>query len=129
MADSKDEVRPGSRQGGAATSNKVAGTTMNEMEEERRVIALANELRISSTISPRELFSLRLTSPLESDDDIDEEDAKDEEGARRGEEETDGSGGAGFEPRCVGVVCGNSDSCAAVSKVEMAPRSDPLVKM
>ena len=33
-------------------------------------MALANELRISSAISPRELLSLQCNSPLESDDEI-----------------------------------------------------------
>lgn len=67
-------------------------------DEDRRVMALASELRISSSITPRELVSLRTTTPLESNDeqdDGDEEEEEKEEG-RDQEEPSNRGGGAGF---------------------------------
>eukprot|EP00903_Cladosiphon_okamuranus_P007656 g7424.t1 len=49
--------------------DETAGT-----DEDRRVMALAEDLRISSDINPHELLSLRTTTPLESDDELDDED-------------------------------------------------------
>lgn len=45
-------------------------TMDEETDEERRVMGLVSELKISSTISPRELLRLQGSTALESDDDV-----------------------------------------------------------
>ncbi len=62
-------------------------------DEDRRVVALADELRISSDICPRELLSLRTTTPLESNDELDEEEGRGEEEEEEEEEEATSSRG------------------------------------
>ncbi|CAN0560329.1 unnamed protein product, partial [Ectocarpus sp. 12 AP-2014] len=61
-------------------------------DEDRRVMALASELRISSSITPRELVSLRTTTPLESNDEL-EDDEEEEKKEGRDQEEPSNRGG------------------------------------
>lgn len=70
-------------------------------DEDRRVIALADELRISSDICPRELLSLRTTTPLESNDELDEEEGREEEGDETSSRGEDISGNEGLLRRYV----------------------------
>lgn len=80
-----------------ATASACAMDGAAGMDEDRRVMALAEDLRISSDINPRELLSLRTTTttPLESNDELDEEEG------RAGEE------GGGVSSRGGGGVSGN----------------------
>lgn len=97
MADKAGDSDRGSRRATLSSHCEESVAAMDATNEERRVIALANELRISSAISARELLSLQCNSPLESDDDIspaeEEEEAGGGEGAvSRGGEHVRGSG-------------------------------------
>ncbi|CAB1098646.1 unnamed protein product [Ectocarpus sp. CCAP 1310/34] len=62
-------------------------------DEDRRVMALASELRISSSITPRELVSLRTTTPLESNDELEDDEEEEEEEEGRDQEEPSNRGG------------------------------------
>lgn len=64
-------------------------------DENRRVMALAEDLRISSDIDPRELLSLRTTTPLESNDELDDEEGG--AGEEGGETSNRGRGVGGSE--------------------------------
>lgn len=98
MADKAGNPERGSHHATFSTHSGESVAAMDATDEERRVIALANELRISSAISPRELLSLQCNSPLESDDDIspaeDEEEAEGGERAVSREGEDVGGGGS-----------------------------------
>lgn len=72
----------GSRPGG---SPPAATMEADATDEDRRVMALASDLRISSAISPHDLISLRTTTPLESDDGLDDDDENDDR--REGKED------------------------------------------
>lgn len=117
MADKASDTERGSRRAMLSSRHGESTAAMDATDEERRVMALANELRISSAISARELLSFQCNSPLESDDDIypSEETAGEQEGgeaARRGE-----GGGSGREEDAGGS--GSSDSsamCVALSQ-------------
>lgn len=65
-------------------------------DEDRRVMALASELRISSSITPRELVSLRTTTPLESNDELDDDEEEEKEEGRDQQGPRNRGGGAGF---------------------------------
>lgn len=71
----------------AASADVSAMEETAATHEDRRVMAFASELRISSAISPRELLSLRITSPLESNDELESE------GGGKEEETTSSRGG------------------------------------
>lgn len=85
--------------------------------EDRRVMAFASELRISSAISPRELLSLRLTSPLESNDELESE-----EGGGKGEDTASSRGGniSGSEGPVGRCVYANFVAGAATVPVALA---------
>ncbi|CAM9725287.1 unnamed protein product [Ectocarpus sp. 8 AP-2014] len=71
------------------------GNTAAE-DEDRRVMALASELRISSSITPRELVSLRTTTPLESNDELDDDEEEEKKEGRVQEEPSNRGGRTGF---------------------------------
>ncbi|CAM9809954.1 unnamed protein product [Ectocarpus sp. 4 AP-2014] len=65
-------------------------------DEDRRVMALASELRISSSMTPRELVSLRTTTPLESNDELEDDEEEEKEEGRDQEEPSNRGGRTGF---------------------------------
>lgn len=77
---------------------ETAGT-----DEDRRVMALADDLRISSDINLRELLSLRTTTPLESNDELDDEEggAEEEGGGATSSRGGYASGNESLVGRCV----------------------------
>lgn len=97
MADKASDTERGSRRATLTSHHGGPTAAMDATDEERRVMALANELRISSAISPRELLSLQCNSPLESDDEIypAEETAEEQEGEEAARAEGRGVSGGG----------------------------------
>lgn len=109
---------PGGSYPGGSTPAVAMDT--DETAEDRRVMALANDLRISSAISPHDLMSLRTTTPLESDDGLDDEEEDDgQEGKEEEQEAEDPSGRAvtGFFPRRCAPAVFRSLCCMRFEKV------------
>lgn len=117
MADKASDTERGSRRAALSLHHGESTAAMDATDEERRVMALANELRISSAISPRELLSFQCNSPLESDDDIypSEETAGEHEGGEAAQGE--GGGGSGGEEDAGGSRSSDSSAmCVALSQ-------------
>eukprot|EP00904_Undaria_pinnatifida_P004070 jgi/Undpi1/13664/HiC_scaffold_9.g03318.m1 len=127
MADKAGNPERGSHHATFSTHSGESVAAMDATDEERRVIALANELRISSAISPRELLSLQCNSPLESDDDISP--AEDEEEAEGGERavsrEGEDVGGGGSSDSSAIATAESSSSASASNPPEVALASVP----
>lgn len=106
-----------------AAVSAATATAMSETDEERRVTALANELRILSVISPRELLLLQNTTPLESDDDISQQEEGGEEGGGQGSSgREEGRGGNAGSGRCVSGR--RAGALAAIAKCNTKWRED-----
>lgn len=88
----------------AATMEEDTAADPGATHEDRRVMAFASELRISSAISPRELLSLRLTSPLESNDELDSEEEGGKEEDATSSRGGNASGSEGPLGRCVCIL-------------------------